>query len=315
MIDVPSFQDNKLRHFLAIEGLPDHVLVDLIHSAQTIIQHQQHIFQQRNDLANKTLANLFYEASTRTRCSFELAAKRMGAEVVNFHTKQSSILKGETLLDTFYTFQAMACQLIVVRHRETGIPAWLAHHAEPGVSVINAGDGANEHPSQAMLDMLTIAQHKTDFKSLKVSIIGDIRHSRVARSQLHALNILQVADIRVIAPSQFLPEDIYRFNVAVYDDMVAGITDSDVIIMLRIQHERMEKTFTDLHTYHQAFGLTKDKLRYAKPDAIIMHPGPMNRGVEISNDVADCSQAVIQEQVKNGIAMRMAIMQMLCTYH
>ncbi len=304
--------EGKLQHLLSLEGLPRAVIVGLLDQAQSIIDQGLHRAAILNDLHDKTIANLFFEASTRTRVSFELAAKRLGALLINFDSGSSATQKGETLLDTVVTLQAMGVNAFVVRHSKNGTAEFLAQHVKPGVSILNAGDGTRAHPSQALLDMLTIRQHKTDFDQLTVAIVGDVLHSRVARSQLVALQTLGVPAIRLVAPAGLLPPANEVSTVEQYTDLTRGIQDADVVIMLRIQKERMMAgEIPTLEKYHASFGLTAETLKHAKPDAIVMHPGPMNRGIEIDSCVADGPQSVISQQVTNGIAMRMAIMQQL----
>jgi aspartate carbamoyltransferase catalytic subunit len=262
-------------------------------------------------LRGKTIVNLFFENSTRTRSTFELAAKRLSADVMNFNINTSSASKGESLLDTLHTLESMHTDMFVVRHQESGAAEFIAQHVAPHVSVINAGDGCHAHPTQAMLDMFTIRRHKQHFPDLKVAIVGDILHSRVARSQIQALATLGVGEIRVIGPKTLLPKHCETLGVHVYHDMKAGLDDVDVVIMLRLQLERMQGALLpSAREYYHCFGLTQDKLQCAKPDAIVMHPGPINRGVEIASDVADGRQSVILEQVTHGIAVRMAVMSM-----
>jgi aspartate carbamoyltransferase catalytic subunit len=299
-------------HFLSTQLLSQNQILSLLDKAQAWISPTGALLQPPALLKNKIVANLFFENSTRTRCSFEIAANKLGAYVLNFNTQTSSVQKGETLLDTIDNLQAMGSDLFVIRHGETGVPAQVAKHLGNRAAVINAGDGSNEHPTQAMLDILTIRQHKPDFSQLVVAIVGDIRHSRVARSLCFALNTLGVPDIRLIGPDKLLPTDTAPFtaNISFHPHLMTGIDNADVVVMLRIQHERINKADTafDLNDYVRCYCLTKDRLQQAKPDAIVMHPGPMNRGIEIESEVADASQSVILEQAKLGVAMRMAIM-------
>jgi aspartate carbamoyltransferase catalytic subunit len=262
-------------------------------------------------LRGKTIINLFFENSTRTRSTFELAAKRLSADVMNFNISTSATSKGESLLDTLHNLEAMHTDMFVVRHNQSGAAEFIAQHVAPHVSVINAGDGCHAHPTQAMLDMFTIRRHKQDFANLRVAIIGDLLHSRVARSQIQALATLGVGEIRVIGPQTLLPRDSHTLGVHVYHDMTSGLKDVDVIITLRLQLERMQGALLpSAREYFRYYGLTEEKLKYAKPDAIVMHPGPINRGVEIASSVADGPQSVILEQVTHGIAIRMAVMSM-----
>ncbi|MGD8547662.1 MAG: aspartate carbamoyltransferase catalytic subunit, partial [Thiohalophilus sp.] len=260
-------------------------------------------------LRGKTIVNLFFESSTRTRTTFELAAKRLSADVLNINISTSSTSKGESLLDMLRNLEAMHCDMFVVRHEQSGAAHFIAQHVAPHISVINAGDGRHAHPTQAMLDMFTIRKHKPDFTTLRVAIVGDLMHSRVARSQIHALSTLGVPEIRAIGPRTLIPPYLTQMGVHVYHDMCEGLKDVDVVIMLRLQRERMQGALLPSELeYFQTYGLTQDKLALAKPDAIVMHPGPINRGVEIESSVADGPQSVILEQVSNGIAVRMAIM-------
>jgi aspartate carbamoyltransferase catalytic subunit len=263
-------------------------------------------------LAGRTVALLFFEPSTRTRCSFELAAKRLGATVVNLDTAASSAVKGESLPDTLYTLEAMHVDLFVVRHTQAGVCADLARLAEPHVAIVNAGEGRRDHPTQGLLDALTIKRHKPNLARLSVAIVGDIAHSRVACSTVTALRTLGVADIRLIGPAEWLPEGEPFAGTRSCTELADGIADADVVMALRIQKERMAAAdLPDFKSYFARYGLTEERLSAAAPDAIVMHPGPMNRGVEISAEVADGPQSVIREQVTNGVAVRMAVMQRL----
>jgi aspartate carbamoyltransferase catalytic subunit len=262
-------------------------------------------------LRGKTVVNLFFEASTRTRSTFELAAKRLSADVLNININTSAASKGESLFDMLRNLEAMASDMFVVRHAQSGAAHFIAESVTPGVAIVNAGDGWHAHPTQAMLDMLTIRQNKGKFEGLKVAIIGDILHSRVARSQICALNTLGVDEIRVIAPNTLLPTKVESLGVTVFNNLEQGLADIDVIIMLRLQKERMHGALLPSEQeYFKLYGLTQEKLKCAKPDAIVMHPGPINRGVEIESEVADGPQSVILDQVTNGIAIRMAVMSM-----
>jgi len=255
--------------------------------------------------------NLFFENSTRTRTTFELAAKRLSADLVNLDIRNSATSKGESLLDTIRNIEAMGCDMFVVRHSSSSAAHFIAKYCAPHISVINAGDGRHAHPTQAMLDMLTIRQHKPDFTPLKVAIVGDIKHSRVARSEIHALNTLCTGEVCVIAPITLIPSGIEDMGVKVFTNMEEGLKDLDVVIMLRLQHERMNTALLpSVREYYARYGLTEERLKLAKPDAIVMHPGPVNRGVEIDSQVADGPQSVILQQVTNGVAVRMAVMSM-----
>jgi len=303
----------QLKHFLSIDGLKRDLLVEILDNAQsfTSLATQGRSVKKVPLLRGKTITNLFFENSTRTRTTFELAAKRLSADVLNLNISTSATSKGESLLDTLHNLEAMYCDMFVVRHASSGAAHFIAKHCAPHISVINAGDGSHSHPTQAMLDMLTIRQHKGDFTPLRVAIVGDILHSRVARSQILALNTLGVSEVRVIGPRTLLPYDARSLGVHVYHDLIAGISDVDVIIMLRLQKERMSGALLPSEAeYFNLYGLTEEKLQHAKDDVIVMHPGPINRGVEMDSAVADGEHSVILEQVSNGIAVRMAIMSM-----
>jgi len=301
----------KLKHFLTVSGLSKELLTEILDTADSLIEVGERNIKKVPLLRGKTVVNLFFEASTRTRSTFELAAKRLSADVLNLNINTSAASKGETLSDMLRNLEAMASDMFVVRHSQSGAPHFIAESVTPGVAIINAGDGWHAHPTQAMLDMLTIRQKKGQFEGLKVAIIGDILHSRVARSQIRALNTLGVDEVRVIAPNTLLPKYVESLGVTVFNDMDAGMKDLDVVIMLRLQKERMQGALLPSeHEYYQLFGLTRARLKHAKPDAIVMHPGPINRGVEIESEVADGEQSVILDQVTNGIAIRMAVMSM-----
>jgi aspartate carbamoyltransferase catalytic subunit len=304
-------REGRLRHFLTVEGLAPELLIRILDTAESFSGVIGKSVKKVPLLRGRTVMNLFFEASTRTRTTFELAAKRLSADVVNLDIGSSSTVKGESLLDTLWNLQAMQCDMFVVRHRESGAAHFIARHVRPGVSVINAGDGRHAHPTQAMLDMFTIRQHKGAFAPLRVAIVGDILHSRVARSEIHALNALGAGEVRVIAPRTLLPRDIEDLGVRVFYDMRQGLRDVDVICMLRLQKERMEGALLPSEAeFFRWYGLTQEKVALAKPDAIIMHPGPINRGVEIDSAVADGPRSAILPQVTNGIAVRMAVMAM-----
>lgn len=300
----------QLRHLLTLENLPPQILHALLDRAQSCVRRPGEPVVMSDTLRGKTIANLFFEASTRTRVSFELAARRLGAEVVNLDLDLSSASKGETVLDTLETLAAMNIDAFVVRHRDDGIQAMLASRMAPHIAIINAGESHLNHPTQGLLDALTIRQHKPDFENLKVAIVGDIRHSRVARSAIHALRILGTNDIRLIAPEEFQPHDLQDCTIT--DDMPKGIRDCDVIMMLRVQKERIASGgLPDMDAYVRKYRLDAAMLARARNDAIVMHPGPMNRGIEISNEVADGPQSVIRQQVNNGVAIRMAVIETL----
>jgi aspartate carbamoyltransferase catalytic subunit len=304
--------DGRLNHFLSIEGLPRALLLDLLAAAESFAGVGDRPVKKVPLLRGKTIANLFFEPSTRTRTTFELAAKRLSADVLNISIETSSARKGESLLDTLRNLEAMHCDMFVVRHPHSGAAHFIASHVAPHVRVVNAGDGQHAHPTQALLDIFTIRRLKPDFSSLIIAIVGDIAHSRVARSDIHALNILSVAEVRVVGPRTLIPLGIEALGVRVFHDLKAGLRDVDVVIMLRVQHERMQGALLpSAHEYFRMYGLTEDKLELAKPDVIVMHPGPINRGVEIDSAVADGPHSVILQQVSHGIAVRMAVMAMV----
>jgi aspartate carbamoyltransferase catalytic subunit len=263
-------------------------------------------------LRGKTVCNLFFENSTRTRTTFEIAAKRLSADVITLNVSTSSQSKGETILDTIDNLTAMHADMFVVRHAQSGAAHMIAKHVAPHISVVNAGDGRHAHPTQGLLDVFTIRKYKPDMHNLRVAIVGDVLHSRVARSEIHALTTLGVPEVRVIAPKTLLPQDVEKLGVHVYHDMHEGLKDVDVVMMLRLQNERMAGAMLpSSQEYFKTYGLTPEKLALARPDAIVMHPGPMNRGVEIDSAVADGKQSVILPQVTYGIAVRMAVMSIL----
>ncbi|WP_373976714.1 aspartate carbamoyltransferase catalytic subunit [Chitinibacter sp. SCUT-21] len=299
----------ELIHLLTTEGLPRRILHQILDKAAEFVSGGELVNQKFADLAGTSVFNLFFENSTRTRTTFEIAAKRLSADVSSLNIQASSTAKGETLLDTVHNLEAMGANLFVVRHSESGAAHLIAKHVKPGVAVVNAGDGRHAHPTQAMLDMFTIRHYKGDFTNLRVAIVGDVLHSRVARSQIHALSTLGCPDIRVIAPKTLLPTGVENLGVHVYHDMAEGLKDVDVVAMLRLQNERMAGAYLpSTQEFFKYYGLTPEKLALAKPDAIVMHPGPMNRGVEIDSAVADGDQAVILPQVTFGIAVRMAVL-------
>jgi len=302
-------EQGRLKHFLSIEGFKRQHLINILDAAEPFANVHEQAVKKVPLLRGKTIVNLFFEASTRTRTTFELAAKRLSADVLNINISTSATSKGESLLDMLHNLEAMHCDMFIVRHKQSGAAHLIAQHVSPLISVINAGDGCHSHPTQAMLDMFTIRRHKKDFADLKVVIVGDILHSRVARSQIHALTTLGVSAVRVVGPKTLIPTQIETLGVHVYHDLQAALIDADVVIMLRLQKERMQGALlpSESEYYHQ-YGLTEKKLKLAKPDAIVMHPGPINRGVEIASSIADGPQSVILEQVTNGIAIRMAVM-------
>lgn len=302
----------QLRHFLSLDDLPAELLTELLDTADSFLEVGARAVKKVPLLRGKTVCNVFFENSTRTRTTFELAAKRLSADVITLNVSTSSTSKGETLFDTLRNLEAMAADMFVVRHADSGAAHFIAEHVCPDVAIINGGDGRHAHPTQGMLDMLTIRRHKGDFANLSVAIVGDILHSRVARSDMLALRTLGCRDIRVVAPRTLLPvglEDLY--GVRTCTDLAEGLEGVDVVIMLRLQRERMQGGLLPSEgEYYRLFGLTRQRLARAKPDAIVMHPGPINRGVEIESAVADGEQSVILNQVTYGIAVRMAVLSM-----
>ncbi len=304
--------DGRLRHLLSTEGLPAEMIRRILDTADQFVSVSEREVKKVPLLRGKSIFNVFFENSTRTRTTFEIAAKRLSADVINLNVGASSTTKGETLLDTVWNLQAMDADMFIVRHSQSGAPHLIARHVKPGVAVINAGDGRHAHPTQGLLDMYTIRHYKKDFSALTVAIVGDVLHSRVARSQIHALKTLGVPDLRVIGPKTLVPAQVERLGVRVFTDMAEGLKGCDVVIMLRLQNERMNGALLpSAGEFFKCYGLTAQKLAHAKPDAIVMHPGPMNRGVEIDSPVADGRQSVILPQVTFGIAVRMAVMSML----
>ena len=304
--------DGKLRHLLTIDGLPADILLQILDTAKSFVSVTEREVKKVPLLRGRSIFNLFFEPSTRTRTTFEIAAKRLSADVVNLNIATSSQTKGESLLDTVANLSAMQADMFVVRHSQSGAPHLIARHVGPYISVVNAGDGRHAHPTQALLDMFTIRHYKGGFNHLRVAIVGDVLHSRVARSEIHALTTLGVPEVRVIGPRTLIPASVEQLGVRVYNDMAEGLRDVDVIMMLRLQNERMDGALLpSAQEYFKYYGLTAEKLALAKPDAIVMHPGPMNRGIEIDSSVADGRQSAILPQVTFGIAVRMAVMSIL----
>ena len=303
----------ELTHLLSTEGLPANIMTRILDTASSFLEVSDRDVKKVPLLRGKSVFNLFFENSTRTRTTFEIAAKRLSADVINLDIGRSSTAKGETLLDTIDNLCAMHANMFVVRHASSGAPYLIADHlrrtGRNDIHVVNAGDGRHGHPTQGLLDMYTIRHYKKDFTQLRVAIVGDILHSRVARSDIHALTTLGVPEVRAIGPQTLLPMHLRSMGVQVFHDLKEGLKDCDVVIMLRLQNERMTGALLpSAGEYYRAYGLTPEKLALAKPDAIVMHPGPMNRGVEIASEVADGAQAVILPQVTFGIAVRMAVM-------
>jgi len=309
MTDASSLPLYPHRHLLGIRDLSPADIELLLDRADRAVAISRQSEKKTSTLRGRTQINLFYEASTRTQSSFELAGKRLGADVMNMSVASSSVKKGETLIDTAMTLNAMRPDILIIRHQSAGAAALLAQKV--GCSVVNAGDGAHEHPTQALLDALTIRRAKGPLSKLIVAICGDILHSRVARSNIMLLNALG-AQVRVVAPSTLLPTGIEKMGVIVSSSMAEGLKGADVVMMLRLQRERMEGAFVpSVREYFRYFGLDAEKLKAAKDGALVMHPGPMNRGVEIASEIADGPQSVIQEQVEMGVAVRMAVMEAL----
>ena len=304
-------KNGRLKHFLSIEGLDRKLLTEILDYAETFAAVGGRAVKKVPLLRGKTIVNLFFEPSTRTSTTFDLAAKRLSADILNLNLATSSTTKGESLLDTLRTLEAMHSDMFVVRHSNSGAAHFIARHVSPHISVINGGDGQHSHPTQAMLDMFTIRKLKQTFEKLRVAIVGDVLHSRVARSDIHALKTLGVNEVRVIGPKTLIPAQIESLGVHVYDTLEKGLEGVDVIIMLRLQKERMiTANIPSEYEYFHRYGLTWEKLSVAKADAIVMHPGPINRGIEIESSVADSPRSVILQQVSHGIAIRMAVMAM-----
>jgi aspartate carbamoyltransferase catalytic subunit len=300
------------RHLLGIEGLSRIDIMTLLDMAEDAIEVSRQIEKKRTTLRGRTQVNLFYEASTRTQASFEIAGKRLGADVMNMSVANSSEKKGETLIDTAMTLNAMRPDILVIRHAQAGAVHLLARKVD--CAVVNAGDGAHEHPTQALLDALTIRRHKGRIEGLTVAICGDVLHSRVARSNILLLGALG-ARVRVVGPSTLAPDSLARLGVEVFHDMRKGLAGADIVMMLRLQRERMNGAFVpSSREYFHFFGLDEEKLRYAAPDALVMHPGPMNRGVEIDSSVADGPRSLIRDQVEMGVAVRMAVLDALAQH-
>ncbi len=302
-------RNGELHHLLSIEGLPRAIIERILATADGFINIAEREVKNVPLLRGRSVFNLFFENSTRTRTTFEIAARRLSADVFNLDITRSSTAKGESLLDTINNLTAMQADMFVVRHAAGGAPYLIARHVAPHVHVINAGDGRHAHPTQGLLDMYTIRHYKRDFSRLTVAIVGDILHSRVARSDIHALTTLGVPEVRAVGPLTLLPDGLEQMGVRVCTRLDEGIRDADVIIMLRLQNERMRGALLpSAQEYFRNYGLTQERLRLARPDAIVMHPGPMNRGVEIDSSVADGTQSVILPQVTFGIAVRMAVL-------
>ena len=305
-------KNGELHHLLSIEGLPADILRQILDTAESFVGVTEREVKKVPLLRGQAIFNLFFEPSTRTLTTFEIAAKRLSADVINLAINVSSTSKGESMLDTVANLSAMQADMFIVRHAQSGAPYLIARHVGQDIHVVNAGDGRHSHPTQGLLDVFTVRRYKKDFTQLRVAIVGDVLHSRVARSQIHALTTLGVPELRVIGPKTLLPSHVEDLGVHVYHDMAKGLKDVDVVMMLRLQNERMQGAFLPSpQEFFKSYGLTAEKLALAKPDAIVLHPGPMNRGVEIDSSVADGKQSVILPQVTYGIAIRMAVMSIL----
>ena len=309
----PQFNANgDLQHFIDLDGLNKDILTTILDTAEGFTGVNDRTIKKVPLLRGKTVANLFFENSTRTRTAFELAAKRLSADILNVDLVTSSTNKGESLLDTLRVLESLQCDMFIVRHGESGAAHFISRNVAPNVNVVNGGDGQHSHPTQGMLDMFTIRRHKGDFSKLVVVLIGDIRHSRVARSDISALVTLGVGELRIVGPNTLIPADVEALGVKRYDKLDVALRDADVIMGLRLQKERMRTAAVPSSSeFYKHYGLSPERLKLAKPDAIVMHPGPTNRGVEIAASVADGAQSVILEQVTYGIAVRMAVMSII----
>jgi aspartate carbamoyltransferase catalytic subunit len=302
--------NGNLCHLLTLKGLEKSLLIDILDDAEQYLTEPGELPARSQSLAGRTVGNLFFEPSTRTRASFDLAGKRLGADVLNLDVNTSSRKKGESILDTIYTLEAMQVDVMVVRDASDGVPAYIARHVQPHVSILNAGESDVSHPTQGLLDVLTIRQHKGSFEGLTVAIVGDIRHSRVAMSATHALNTLGVGELRLVSPPVLAPDPDKVPGAIILDNLVDGLADADVVMALRIQRERIGNLdgIPGIDEYFANYGVSHERLKVARPDAIVMHPGPMNRGIEIEGALADSKHSVITQQVTNGVAVRMAVL-------
>ena len=303
-------ENGNLRHLLTLQDLDKTLLLDILDDAERYLTEPGSLPAHSRALAGRTVANLFFEPSTRTRASFDLAGKRLGADVLNLDVNTSSRKKGESILDTIYTLEAMQADIMVVRDASSGVPAYIARHVKPHVSILNAGESDVSHPTQGLLDMLTIRQTKGAFEDLTIAIVGDIRHSRVAMSAYHALKTLGVGELRLISPPVLAPEQKKVEGAKILHNLEEGLNDADVVMALRIQRERIGNLdgIPGIDEYFANYGVSHESMKYAKADAIVMHPGPMNRGIEIEGSLADGPNSVITKQVRNGVAVRMAIL-------
>ena len=303
-------ENGNLRHLLTLQGLDKSLLLEILDDAGQYLTEPGSLPAHSQALAGRTVANLFFEPSTRTRASFDLAGKRLGADVLNLDVNTSSRKKGESILDTIYTLEAMQADIMVVRDASAGVPAFIARHVQPHVSILNAGESDVSHPTQGLLDMLTIRQAKGAFENLAIAIVGDIRHSRVAMSAYHALSTLGVGELRLISPPVLAPDEDKVKGARIVHTLAEGLRDADVVMALRIQRERIGNLdgIPGIDEYFANYGVSHDSMKAAKPDAIVMHPGPMNRGIEIEGSLADGPRSVITKQVRNGVAIRMAVL-------
>ena len=306
--------DGQLRHLLTLQGLEKSMLIDLLDDAQRFVTEPGEPTSRSKSLDGRTIANLFFEPSTRTRASFDLAGKRLGADVLNLDVNQSSRKKGESILDTVYTLQAMHVDVMVVRDASAGVPSYIARHVNDHVSILNAGEAEASHPTQGLLDLLTIRQRKGRFEDLTVAIVGDIMHSRVARSAAQGLTTLGVGELRLISPPALAPNPDEIPNAQLFDNLEEGLRDADVVMALRIQRERIGSLdgIPGIDEYFANYGISAERMKNAAADAIVMHPGPMNRGIEIESALADSPASAITRQVANGVAVRMAVLERVC---
>jgi aspartate carbamoyltransferase catalytic subunit len=312
--ELPNLQfasSGGLRHLLTLSGLPASLITAILDDAERFLAGPGELPVRSRSLAGRTVGNLFFEPSTRTRASFDLAGRRLGADVLNLDVNTSSRKKGESILDTIYTLQAMAVDIMVVRDASAGVPAYIARHVDEHVSVMNAGEADVSHPTQGLLDILTIRQHKRDFANLAVTIVGDIRHSRVARSAAEGLMTLGIGELRLVSPPTMAPDPSVMPGAVILDDLDRGLDGTDVVMALRIQRERIGNLdgIPGIDEYFARYGVSEERMQRAKPDAIVMHPGPMNRGIEIESALADSPRSVITRQVTNGVAVRMAVLE------
>ena len=315
--EIQCTPDGRLRHLLSLRSLPRELIFEILDRAEGFLAPTSEPAVRSTTLAGRTIANLFFEPSTRTRASFELAAKRLSADVLNLDVSTSSRIKGESILDTMYTLQAMQCDVFVVRDAAAGVPRMIAHAVREGVAILNAGEASVSHPTQGLLDLLTIRRARPDLENLKVCIVGDIAHSRVARSAAEALTIAGIKELRLVAPEALQPDAGVFPGATLHSDLASGVADADVVMALRIQRERITDAgdIPDASDYARRFGLSAANLAPASPDVLVMHPGPMNRGTEIDDATADSAQSLITEQVRNGVAVRMALLEMVTETH